>query len=70
MVVPEINTQVVTTTGVNLRRNVPQPPNYKLEEKINVLLTNQRLKILDLKTFVDNTASSEHTVVWAEVGIP
>ena len=70
MVVPAVNNQVITITGVNLRKHAPQPPNYKLAEKVSVLLENQQLKILSLKTFVDSDSPSPYTVVWAEVGIP
>lgn len=70
IVVPRIGSQVTTITGVNLRRNVPQPPDYKLEEKISVLQPNQQLKIINLKTFVDTNSPSPYTVVWAEVGVP
>ncbi|MBE9118586.1 serine/threonine protein kinase [Lusitaniella coriacea LEGE 07157] len=69
-IVPAINSQVKIITGVNLRKNVPQPPNYKLEKRVNVLLENQQLKILSLKTFVDTASTSPYTVVWAEVAIP
>jgi len=70
IVVPRIGSQVTTITGVNLRINVPQPPDYKLEEKISVLQPNQQLKIINLKTFVDRNSPSPYTVVWAEVGMP
>jgi serine/threonine-protein kinase len=68
--VPRVGDQVVMITGVNLRRSWPQPPNYKLEDKVSVLQPNQRLKILNIKTFVDTNSPSPYTVVWAEVGLP
>jgi serine/threonine-protein kinase len=68
--VPKVGDQVVTITGVNLRRDLPQPPNYQLEEKVSVLQPNQRLKVLNIKTFVDSNSPSPYTVVWAEVGLP
>jgi serine/threonine protein kinase, bacterial len=70
IVVPEINAQIVTITGVNLRSDHPQPPNFRLAGKKSTLLANQRLKIINIKTFVDRTSPSPYTVVWAEVSLP
>ncbi len=69
-VVPAIGSQVTISNGVNLRRNHPQPPDYKLQEEISVLMAGQEVTILKLKTFVDPFSESPETKVWAEVGLP
>ena len=68
--VPDVGSQVITSSGVNLRRNFPQPPNYKLFDKVGTFIPGQEVVILRLETFVDTTVSSEYTVVWAEVSLP
>ncbi|MCT7989307.1 serine/threonine-protein kinase [Laspinema olomoucense] len=69
-VVPAIGSTVIISNGVNLRRNHPQPPDYKLEQEISVLMAGQEVTILKLKTFVDPSSPSPETKVWAEVGLP
>ncbi len=71
-IVPSIGNQVSITNNidVNLRNTFPKPPNYKLEQKTNVLISQQKLVILEIKSFVDPTVSSSYTTVWAEVDLP
>ncbi|MCP2727823.1 serine/threonine-protein kinase [Limnofasciculus baicalensis] len=68
--VPSVGEQVTIITGVNLRNSFPQPPDYKLPEKVSVLQPGQKLVIHSIKTFTDPTTPSPYTVVWAEVGLP
>jgi len=70
MVVPALKDRVITISGVNLRDDAPKPPLYKIGRKVSTLLANQKLQILNLKTFVDNNSSSPYTIVWAEVRLP
>ena len=69
-VVPSIGEQVTIITGVNLRNSFPQPPDYKLPDKVSVLQPGHKLLIRRIETFIDPTISSPYTVVWAEVGLP
>lgn len=69
-VVPSVGEQVTLITGVNLRNSFPQPPDYKLPEKVSVLQPGQKLVIHSIKTFTDPTTPSPYTAVWAEVGLP
>ncbi len=69
-VVPSVGEQVTIITGVNLRKSRPQPPDYKLPDKVSVLQPGQKLVIHSIQTFTDPTSSSPYTVVWAEVGLP
>jgi hypothetical protein len=68
--VPAVNDQVVVATAVNVRVDYPKPPNYKLQEKVSVLTSNQKMVVLETKTFVDQNSSSNYTIVWAKVGVP
>lgn len=70
MRVPEINDQVVVITGVNVRTDYPKPPNYELQDKLSVFMPSQKIVILEIKTFVDQSASPDYTIVWAKVGVP
>lgn len=67
---PSVGEQVTLITGVNLRNSFPQPPDYKLPEKVSVLQPGQKLVIHSIKTFTDPTTPSPYTAVWAEVGLP
>ncbi|MCT7972586.1 serine/threonine-protein kinase [Laspinema olomoucense] len=69
-VVPEMGANVTISNSVRLRRNHPQPPDYKLQEEISVLMPGQQVTILNLKTFIDPLSRSPETKVWAEVGLP
>lgn len=68
--VPSVGEQVTIITGVNLRNSFPQPPDYKLPDKVSVLQPGQKLVIHSIKTFTDPTTPSPYTVVWAEVALP
>jgi hypothetical protein len=68
--VPAVNDQVVVITGVNVRVDYPKPPDYKLQEKVSVLTSNQKIVILEIKTFVDQNSSSSYPIVWARVAAP
>jgi serine/threonine-protein kinase len=70
LLVPSIGDEVTVITGVNLRANFPQPPNYKLPQKLSSLTPGQKLIILRVEPFIDHTVSSNYAVVWAEVGLP
>ncbi|BAY21349.1 serine/threonine kinase [Calothrix sp. NIES-2100] len=69
-VVPKVGTQVTVINGVNVRKNKPQKPDYKLAEKISTLAKEEKIIILNLDYFTDPTSSSQYTAVWAEVGLP
>ena len=64
---PQLGTQVTVINGVNVRKNRPQKPDYKLAEQIGVLANEEKIVILTLDYFID-PSSSPYTVVWAEVG--
>ncbi|MGF1480058.1 MAG: hypothetical protein ACFB4I_11285 [Cyanophyceae cyanobacterium] len=70
-IVPVPGEVVTLKTGVNLRRNVPQPPNFKLAEKAsNPLKTGQQVEINRIEAFVDTNSDVEKTRIWAEVSFP
>jgi hypothetical protein len=70
MQVPAINDQVEIISGVNVRVAYPKPPDYKLQDKVSVLTSNQKVVILEIKALVDPSSSTNSTVVWARVGLP
>lgn len=70
-VVPVPGEVVTLKTGVNLRRNVPQPPNFELAEKVsNPLTTGQQIVISRVEGFVDTNSDIAKTRIWAEVSSP
>jgi hypothetical protein len=70
MQVPAINDQVEVISGVNVRAAYPQPPDYKLQDKVSVLTANQKIVIVEIKAFIDQKSSTNSTVVWARVSLP
>jgi serine/threonine-protein kinase len=65
-VVPSVGDTVTILTGVNLRKNSPQPPQYDLPEVVGKLGEGQRIVIRNLNYFVDRSVSP-YTTVWAEI---
>ncbi|HIK53551.1 MAG TPA: serine/threonine protein kinase [Oscillatoriales cyanobacterium M59_W2019_021] len=68
-VVPQNNSQVTILTGVNVRKGVPEPPNYDLTEQISVLPPGTKVIVLQKKSFVTPSNTSA-VAVWAEVHLP
>lgn len=67
-VVPVPNSVVTITTEVNVRGNLPQPPNFKLAEKVTApLKTGQKITIVRIEAFVDSNSDIPLTRIWAEV---
>lgn len=66
--VPSPGSVVTVTTGVNLRKDMPQKPNYDLPDKVGVLKQGQQIVILKVDSF--SQSSSDEIRVWAEVGMP
>lgn len=66
-IVPAIGAQVVTTTNVNARSSMPQPPNYDLANQVGILSQGQKLTIHRIDAFID--PKTQITRVWAEIGL-
>jgi hypothetical protein len=70
-IVPSLGAIVILKSATNLRTNIPQPPKFKLPDRVSKpLKTGQKLEIIRVEAFVDNNSDSEYTRVWAEVGNP
>ena len=70
-IVPKPGTKVSLKTGVNLRQSIPQPPDFKLAEKVSTpLQTGQEVIIHRVEAFVDTNSNVAMTRVWAEVSSP
>lgn len=66
-VVPAIGAQVVTTTSINARSAMPQPPRYNLASKVGIISQGQKLDVRRVDAFVDPEVHT--TRVWAEIGL-
>jgi len=70
-VVPSLGAIVILKSATNLRANIPQPPKFKLPDRVSKpLKTGQKLEIIRVEAFVENNSDKEYTRVWAEVGNP
>jgi hypothetical protein len=67
--VPKKGDRVTIINSVNLRADVPQPPNYRLTEMKGIIPPGKEVVIIEVTSFVDSTSSSQHTVVWAKIGV-
>ena len=70
-VVPSPGKVVTLKSAVNLRDNVPQPPDFKLTNKLSEpLQTGQQIKIMRIEAFIDNNSDSKYTKIWAQISNP
>lgn len=68
-VVPSPGNIVTLKTPVNLRDSVPQPPAFKLTNKLSQpIRTGQQVQILRIEGFIDK--NSDSTKIWAQIEIP
>ncbi|WP_157087523.1 hypothetical protein [Anabaena sp. CA = ATCC 33047] len=70
-VVPSPGSVVTIKTKTNVRTNLPQPPNFKLADKLDKpLKSGQQIVIRRVEAFVDNKSDSKHTRIWAQIDKP
>jgi hypothetical protein len=67
--VPKKGDRVTIINSVNLRADVPQPPNYRLTEMKGIISPGKEVIIIEVTSFVDSTSSSQYTAVWAKIGV-
>ncbi|MDH6073414.1 ARC6/PARC6 family protein [Chrysosporum ovalisporum CS-1034] len=68
-VVPFPGAVVIVKTPTNVRANVPQPPDFKLANRVGKpLKPGQKLIIFRVEGFLDQNSQSKNTRLWAQVG--
>ena len=56
-VVPSLGAIVILKSATNLRANIPQPPKFKLPDRVSKpLKTGQKLEIIRVEAFVENNS--------------
>jgi beta-lactamase class A len=61
---------VAATTAVNTRSSAPQPPDYKLANRVGSVEPGQKVVIRKVEAVKEPATSSPRTAVWAEVETP
>ncbi|MGQ4649496.1 hypothetical protein [Lyngbya aestuarii] len=67
--IPNVETEVTVTQNVELRKNMPQKPNFNAKEQefLGKLKSGEKIIIRKVETFLDKNSTPPVTEVWAEI---